>query len=102
MHRSHRHNRPPHAASWLDKADDFTRRQPTKAVASAAGLGFLLHLLPIGAIASGLISLGFALLRPALLFLGLLRAFEFLRPQSTHQSTYQSPRQSTRHKAHQN
>ena len=70
----------------MNKVDDFTRRQPTKAFASAAGFGFLLHLLPIGAIVGGLVSMSFALLRPALLFFGLLKAFEFLRPKATHQN----------------
>lgn len=73
-------------ASWLDKADDFARHQPTKAVASAAGLGFLINLLPIGAITGGLVAVSFALVRPALLFLGLLKAVEFLGCKSTNKS----------------
>jgi hypothetical protein len=86
MQRSISQQTPPRAASWLDKADDSARRHPTKAVAYAAGLGFFLNLLPIGAILGGLVAISFALLRPALLFLGLFKAFEFLRAKSTTQN----------------
>ena len=34
----------------------------------------------------GLVAVAFALARPALLFLGLLKAFEFFRAQSTHKN----------------
>lgn len=67
------------AASWLKKADEYARQDPTKAVLSAAGAGFVLNLLPIGAIVGGLAALAFALARPLLLFLGLLKAAEYLR-----------------------
>lgn len=65
----------------LDHADDFARREPAKAVATGFGLGFLLYVLPLGAIASMLVSLLFALARPALLLLGVLKAFDFARVQ---------------------
>ncbi len=72
--------------SWLNKADDFARHEPTKAVLSAASAGFILKLLPIGAIVGLLATVAFALARPVLLFLGLLKAVEFLRGKSTNQS----------------
>lgn len=63
----------------MQRADEFARREPTKAVASAFGAGVLLNLLPLGAIAAALVGIAFTLVRPALLFLGLLKAFEFSR-----------------------
>lgn len=62
--------------TWLGEAEAFARREPTKAVASAFGAGFLLHLLPVGAILRALAAVAFALARPALLFLGLQRAWD--------------------------
>ena len=70
-------------ASWLRKADDYARHEPTKAVVSAAGAGFLINLLPIGAIVGALAGVAFAMARPALLFLGLMKAYELLRTKST-------------------
>lgn len=86
MKRSTAPQTPPDAASWLNQADDFARLQPTKAVASAAGVGLLINLLPIGAIVGGLIAVSLALVRPALLILGLLKAVEFLRAKTTDQT----------------
>lgn len=63
----------------LTHADDFARQDPAKAVASAFAFGFLLHLLPLRAMASVLGWLLLALVRPALLFLGFMRVVEFAR-----------------------
>lgn len=60
----------------LRRADDFARREPAKAVISAFGAGFLLNLLPLGAITAAIVGIAFALVRPALLFLGLIKAWE--------------------------
>ena len=65
--------------SLMQRADDFARREPAKAVVSGVGAGFLLNLLPLGAIASALVGIAFSFVRPALLFLGLMKAFEFCR-----------------------
>ena len=86
MQRSHPQDAPPDAPSWLNKVDDFTRRQPTKAVASAGSRLLIVIFYRFGAIVGGLVSVSFALIRPALLFFGLVKAFEFLRPKSTHQN----------------
>lgn len=67
---------------WPQMADDFARREPAKAVVSAFGAGILLNLLPFGAIAAALVGIAFSLVRPALLFLGLLKACEFYRTQT--------------------
>ena len=72
------HTLPPFAIEeYTHRAEDFARREPEKAIASAFGVGVLLNVLPLGAIASVAVSASFALVRPALLFLGLLKAVEF-------------------------
>ena len=66
----------------MQRADDFARREPAKAVVSAFGAGFLLNLLPLSAIAAALVGIAFSFVRPALLFLGLLKACEFCHSQT--------------------
>jgi len=73
---------------WLTQTDEFARREPTKAVVSAFGAGVLLNLLPIGALVGAIIALAFSLVRPVLLFLGLMKAFELGRAKI---SNYQQP-----------
>lgn len=63
----------------LERMDDFARQDPPKAMVTAFGLGFLLHVLPLGAIVSMLISLLFALARPVLPLLGVLKIFDLVR-----------------------
>ena len=70
---------PPVIESLFHQADEFTRREPAKAVVSAFGFGILLNLLPVGAIAAALVGIAFSLVRPALLFFGLLKACECCR-----------------------
>lgn len=67
----------------LQRADEFAAREPAKAVVSAFGAGFLLNLLPLGAIAAALVRIAFSLIRPVLLFLGLLKACECCRTTKT-------------------
>jgi hypothetical protein len=67
---------------WMHRADEYARREPAKAVASAFGTGFLLNILPLPAIASALTGIVFSLVRPVLLFLGLLKAFEYCTAKS--------------------
>jgi hypothetical protein len=67
---------------WLDQADDYARREPVKAVACAFSAGFLVNLLPIGTIVGALAAIVFAMLRPFLLFLGLLKACELWKTRS--------------------
>jgi len=61
---------------WLDRADEYARREPVKAVACAFGAGFLVNLLPIGSIVGALTGIAFMMLRPFLLALGLFKACE--------------------------
>ncbi len=60
----------------MAEAEEFARKEPGKAVASAVGAGFLLNVLPVRAILGALGAVAFALVRPTLLFLGLLKAWE--------------------------
>ena len=81
---------PPHPAELclqrtLAKTEAYVRREPTKAVAAAMGTGLLLKLLPTRALVRPITTLAVALLPPALLGLGLLKAFE-LCCQSTSKS----------------
>lgn len=61
---------------YLSKTDEFARQKPTKAAMSAFGVGFLINLLPIGMIVGALTSIVFTMVRPALLYLGLMKAFD--------------------------
>ena len=69
----------------MERADEFARRDPARATVSAFGAGFLLNLLPLRTIASLLVGIAFTFVRPALLFLGLLKACEFCRTQDPNQ-----------------
>lgn len=66
------------AGQWLSP-DKFITEEPTKAMATALGVGLLLNVLPIGRIAGMLIDVAFALARPLLLCAGLLKVSEFCR-----------------------
>ena len=70
---------PPKLDDLMKRADDFARREPARATLSAFGAGFLLNLLPLGAIAAALVGIAFSLVRPALLFLGVYKACELCR-----------------------
>ena len=74
----------PAPQTLLERADDFARREPTKAVVAAFGGGLLLNMLPLGAIAAALTGIAFSFVRPALLFLGLVKACEMcgVKPQT--------------------
>ena len=60
----------------LGHAEDFARREPARAMASAAGLGLLLNFLPIRALLGMAVGVALVLVRPALLLLGLYKAAE--------------------------
>lgn len=72
---------PPHAAELslqqtLKRVEDYVREQPTKAVAAALGVGLVLNLAPPRMLARLTSTLASRLLPPALLGLGVLKAFE--------------------------
>jgi len=60
----------------LERTEDYVRREPTKAVAAAMGAGLLLKLLPTRSMVRPITTLAVVLLPPALLGLGLIKAFE--------------------------
>ena len=57
-------------------AEKYTREEPLKSTAGAFAVGLILAMLPLGQIFGGLVRLLFALLRPALLLLGVMKTFE--------------------------
>jgi hypothetical protein len=72
---------PPHPAELclqrtLERIEACMRREPAKAVAVAMGAGLLLKLLPTRAMVRPLATLAVTLVPPALLGLGLVKAFE--------------------------
>ena len=79
------------ASDWLRKSDDFARREPTKAALSAFGAGFILNLLPVGAIVGALAAVLFAMARPVLLFLGLMKACDLWRSKTNLNSHLKTP-----------
>ena len=80
---------PPKLDDLMERADDFARREPARATLSAFGAGFLLNLLPLGAIAAALVAIAFSLVRPALLFLGLFKACELFRSKTQSTATHE-------------
>ena len=69
----------------LQCVEDYVRRDPVKALASAAGAGFLLNVLPVGSLAAGLARLACVSVRPALFVLGAMKAYEMCQ---THKKPY--------------
>ena len=60
----------------LEDARIFIRQNPTRALAIAAGAGFVLQSAPVGRLLGGLLRVGFALTQPALMVLGGLKIWE--------------------------
>ncbi|MGV3661450.1 MAG: hypothetical protein ACO1TE_14775 [Prosthecobacter sp.] len=60
----------------FEKVEDYVRREPAKAVATALGAGLLLKLLPTRAFAKPLTAAAATLLPPTLVGLGLIKALE--------------------------
>lgn len=61
---------------WIEQVEGFARQEPTKAMASAAGLGLLLNLLPMSGVLGRVLR---AALKPALLGLGIYKGVELYR-----------------------
>lgn len=64
------------------KAERYVTDQPTKAVATALGVGLLASLLPVGRIVGMLVDVGFSLTRPILLVAGICKLSECCRSQT--------------------
>ncbi len=59
--------------------NQYIADRPTKAAATAAGVGFLMTFLPLGKIVGMLIDVAFALVRPLLLCFGLAKVVDYCR-----------------------
>ena len=60
----------------IDDAETIARKEPAKAVAAAMGLGLMLNLLPTRFLVATVTAITVTVLRPALLTLGVVKAFE--------------------------
>ncbi len=60
------------------KVEAFAKEKPTHALSAAVGVGIIMAILPIGGILGGVLRLAFAVLRPILMLLGVLRIYERL------------------------
>ena len=76
------------ASRFMDEAEDFARKDPAKAVAAAVGAGLLLNILPTRYLVASASAVALTMLKPALLTLGVLKAFELCSSQS-HSNTPQ-------------
>lgn len=64
----------------LRQTEAYIRREPAKAVAAAFGIGLLINLVPPRMVVGTVTGLTVPLIRPALLALGLVKAFELCCP----------------------
>ena len=60
----------------LHDTENYVRREPAKAIATAFGAGLLLNLVPPRVIIGTITAIAVPFMRPALLSLGLFKAFE--------------------------
>lgn len=63
----------------LHEGEEYIRREPVRAVLWAMGAGYLLRLLPIGAVFSAITGLLLTMLRPAALFFAVAKGWEMLQ-----------------------
>lgn len=64
----------------LHDAGTMARNEPAKAVAAVIGLGLALHVLPTRLLVASATAVTLTMLRPALLTLGMVKAFELCSP----------------------
>jgi hypothetical protein len=62
--------------TWKDSAERSVREEPVKTAGLAFVAGLVLTVLPVGRIISGLIRVALALVKPALLILGIVKVVE--------------------------
>ena len=60
----------------VNDAETMVRNEPAKAMAAALGLGLALHVLPTRFLVASVTAVALTLLRPSLLTLGVVKAFE--------------------------
>ena len=63
------------------QTEDYVRANPTQAVFSAVAAGFVLRLLPIGAIVGAIVRLAFFALRPAVFIYGAVALYKHFQTQ---------------------
>ncbi len=63
----------------LAETKAMIRKNPTRALAIAAGAGFVLQSAPVGRLVGGLLRVSFALLQPALMVVGGVKVWEKLQ-----------------------
>ncbi len=63
-------------SDFSNRAQDFAEKEPAQAVGLAFFAGLVLTVLPVGRVLGGVVRLGFALVRPALLVLGAVKLCE--------------------------
>ena len=71
----------------IASVEDYTRKEPTKAVSAAFGAGLILTLLPVG----GIVRLLFIALRPLLLVLGFIKLYEEIESRRRQAATPAEP-----------
>lgn len=71
---------------FVNDAETMARNEPAKAIAVAMGLGLVLNALPARFLISSVTAVTLTVLRPALLTLGVVKAFELCNT-STHTSS---------------
>jgi hypothetical protein len=64
------------AEDLKSRTEHFAREEPMQAVGMAFAAGLVLTMLPVGAIVAMLLRLALSLLRPALMVLGAMKAYE--------------------------
>jgi hypothetical protein len=60
----------------VNDAETMARNEPAKAMAAALGIGMVLHVLPTRFLVASFTAVTLTVLRPALLTLGVVKAFE--------------------------
>jgi hypothetical protein len=63
-------------ADFQAQTEEYVRENPSQAVLSAVGAGFILRLLPVGAIVGMLVRLAIFLARPALFIYGAMAVYK--------------------------
>ena len=64
------------AKGLLNDTKSLIRKNPARALAIAAGAGFVLQSAPVGRLVGGLLRVSFALLQPALMVVGGVKIWE--------------------------
>lgn len=67
-----------HCCECIESCEDAIRREPWLSVLVAMGIGFLLHVLPVGKILSALAGAVMMLAKPALIVFGLVKLASYL------------------------